>query len=35
MAVIKQVFAWLAIAAIMVAIAGMDYWTYLATGVMP
>ena len=35
MAIIKQVFVWLTLAAIMVFVAGMDYWTYLMTGVMP
>ncbi len=35
MSKIKQVFAWLVITAIMVFVAGIDTWTYLATGIMP
>lgn len=35
MAVIKTFFIMLAMLVVMVFIAGMDYWTYLMTGVMP
>lgn len=35
MALVKTVFIFLAMAAVMIFVAGMDYWTFLMTGVMP
>ena len=29
MAIIKQIFVWLAIAAVMIAVASVDWWVYL------
>lgn len=35
MIIIKRIFEVIILAAIMIAIAGMDFWTYLATGIVP
>lgn len=35
MTIIKRIFEVIILAAIMIAIAAMDFWTYLATGIIP